>query len=54
MATIPSGVEPQEPSKPSHLDDLLDEADEESLPASDPPAVTPRREPVTKQPEVPG
>jgi putative Mg2+ transporter-C (MgtC) family protein len=37
--------------RPDHIEELLDEAEQESFPASDPPAVTPRREPVQPRPE---
>lgn len=42
---------PAPPPKPDHLDQLLDEAESESFPASDPIAVTPRRKPVGIKPE---
>ena len=44
---------PHEPSapKPSHEEDLLDEALEESFPASDPPAMTERAPTQPKPPK---
>jgi len=50
---------PQQPPRPKpaaradHLEQLIDEAVEESFPASDPPAVTPRSEPVSPAPGAP-
>jgi len=38
---------------PKHEEELIDEAVEESFPASDPPAISPRRDPVAPKPGQP-
>jgi hypothetical protein len=48
-----NGEKPRTPEEAKkHLDELLDEALEETFPASDPPAVTPPDDQEPRSPEV--
>ncbi len=48
--TVPRADGSHPEPKGSHVEDLIDESLEESFPASDPPAVSPNKEPVVSPP----
>lgn len=51
MVTKTQDIDPSVPKKrESHVEDLIDESVDESFPASDPPAITPEKEPVKVTP----